>query len=175
MLPSLNSLDLEIEFVPLREEHISLMLQWLKEPHVSEFWQETDNEDEFKQKFLSKLPERGVSPFIIQINSKPVGYIQHYEAKKVGGGWWPDAEDGTFGIDQFIGEASLIGQGLGTKIIAKFVDYLFQLPQVKSIITDPEPKNKRAIRAYEKAGFKPVQEIKTPGADALLMVKDRIQ
>lgn len=162
-----------IEFIPLREEHIPLLRNWLKEPHVSEFWQETDYEEEFRQKFLSKLPDRGVCPYIIQVNSKPVGYIQHYEAQKVGGGWWPDAEDGTFGIDQFIGEPSLIGRGLGTQIIEKFVNELFQLPSVTKIITDPEPKNMRAIRAYEKAGFKPAGEIKTPGGDALLMVKTR--
>jgi hypothetical protein len=29
-------------------------------------------------------------------------YIQHYQANKVGGGWWPEAIEGTFGIDQFI-------------------------------------------------------------------------
>lgn len=158
-----------IEFLPLRDEHIPFLRQWLKEPHVAEFWQETENEEEFRQKFLNKLPDRGVSPFVIALNSKPIGYIQYYEARKVGGGWWPDAHDGTFGIDQFIGDSTLVGRGLGTKIIKQFVDDLFRQPNITEVITDPDPKNKRAIRAYEKAGFAAVGEIKTPGGEALLM------
>src|SRR5258708_3500010 len=35
-------------------------MKWLKEPHVAEFWQETENEEAFRQKFLHKLRERGV-------------------------------------------------------------------------------------------------------------------
>ena len=163
----------EIAFLPLQEKHIPLLRAWLKEPHVAEFWQETENEEEFRQKFLSKLPERGVSPFVIAIDSKPIGYIQYYDACKVGGGWWPDAKEGTFGIDQFIGDPSFIGRGFGTKIINKFVDDLFSRRTFREIITDPEPTNKRAIRAYEKVGFKAVGEIKTPGGDALLMRMER--
>ncbi len=158
-----------IEFLPLEENHIQLLRKWLKEPHVTEFWQETEDEEEFRSKFLDKLPARGVVPFIISVNSKPVGYIQYYDACKVGGGWWPDAKEGTFGVDQFIGDPELIGKGFGTEIIKNFVHNLFSQSKVKEVITDPEPKNRRAIRAYEKVGFKTVGEIKTPGGDALLM------
>lgn len=99
----------------------------------------------------------------------PVGYIQYYDACRVGGGWWPDAKEGTFGIDQFIGDPTLIGKSFGTEIIKTFVSDLFAQENVREIITDPEPKNKRAIRAYEKVGFEAAGEIKTPGGDALLM------
>lgn len=113
-----------IEFLPLQEIYIPLLRKWLKEPHVAEFWQETDDEHEFRQKFLGKLQERGVSPFMIAIDSKPIGYIQCYQANQVGGGWWPEATDGTFGIDQFIGDPTMIGRGLGTKAIKQFVEDL---------------------------------------------------
>lgn len=159
----------EIKFVAVEEEHISVLRKWLKEPHVAEFWQETDDEEKFREKFLNKLQDRGVSPFIIYIGRKPVGYIQSYEAKKVGGGWWPNAEPGTFGIDQFIGEPDFINRSWGTKIINQFVEDLFQSESVKEIITDPEPKNTRAIRCYEKVGFVRVGEIETPSGEATLM------
>ncbi len=158
-----------ISFLPVEEQHISLLRKWLKEPHVTEFWQETQDEEKFRIKFLKKFPERGVTAFIISVNSNPVGYIQYYEACKVGDGWWPDAKPGTFGIDQFIGDPNLIGKGLGTAIIKKFVNHLFHKLKAEEIIADPEPKNERAIRAYEKVGFKALGEIKTPGGDALLM------
>lgn len=160
---------MKIDFLTLEESHIPLLLKWLKEPHVAEFWQETDDVTEFREKFLNKLPEGGVSAFVIAVDSKPIGYIQYYEACKVGGGWWPDADNGTFGIDQFIGEPNMIGKGLGTEIIKRFVANIFLLTKATNVITDPEPKNKRAIRAYEKAGFRAIGEIKTPDGQALLM------
>lgn len=163
----------KIEFISLQDSHVLLLRQWLKEPHVAEFWQETEDEEELRKKFLNKLPARGVVSFIISVNAKPVGYIQYYEACKVGDGWWPEAKEGTFGIDQFIGDPDLIGKGFGTEIIKTFVHQLFSQPKIKEIITDPESKNKRAIRVYEKVGFKAVGEIKTPGGDALLMRMER--
>jgi RimJ/RimL family protein N-acetyltransferase len=44
---------------------------------------------------------------------------------------------------------------------------------VTRVQTDPAPHNARAIRCYEKAGFRPVREIVTPAGAALLMVMDR--
>ena len=89
---------MRVEFQPLHGEHLPLLIRWLKEPYVAEFWQETENEEEFRQKFLGKLPERGVSPFVIVLDGQAIGYIQSYDAQKVGCGWWPDAQAGTFGI-----------------------------------------------------------------------------
>ena len=39
-------------------------------------------------------------------------------------------------------------------------------------MTDPDPDNARAIRAYEKAGFSKDRLIDTPDGVALLMVRD---
>jgi len=161
--------DASIQFKRLTADHIPLLRKWLREPHVEEFWQEPEDETEFRQKYLGKLHERDVRSYIIYFHDQPIGYIQDYEARLVGGGWWPDAKPGTFGIDQFIGESSMVNQGLGTKIIRSFVRQLFENPLVLEIISDPDPKNGRAIRAYEKVGFTKVGPIKTPGGNALLM------
>lgn len=72
-------------------------------------------------------------------------------------------------MDQFIGDPKFVNKGIGTEIIRQFVHGLLENPSVKEIITDPDPKNRRAIRAYEKVGFMPIGPIKTPGGDALLM------
>lgn len=159
----------KIEFISLASDHIPLLRQWLKEPHVAEFWQEPEDEAEFREKFLRKLRERSVKPFVIEVDGKPVGYIQSYEANKLGGGWWPNEKPGVHGIDQFIGDPSLVGRGLGTRVIDKFLQQLFTDLSVMEVITDPDPKNGRAIRAYEKVGFVKEGEITTPGDKALLL------
>ena len=40
------------------------------------------------------------------------------------------------------------------------------------VITDPDPANARAIRAYEKAGFRQRPHVDTPDGPALLMVRN---
>ena len=42
----------------------------------------------------------------------------------------------------------------------------------ESLVTDPDPRNARAIRAYEKAGFHSDRLVATPDGRALLMVRD---
>jgi aminoglycoside 6'-N-acetyltransferase len=39
-------------------------------------------------------------------------------------------------------------------------------------VIDPNPGNPRAIRAYEKAGFRRAREVDTPDGRALLMIRD---
>jgi aminoglycoside 6'-N-acetyltransferase len=40
------------------------------------------------------------------------------------------------------------------------------------VVTDPDPANARAVRAYEKAGFEKARLVDTPDGRALLMVHD---
>jgi len=40
------------------------------------------------------------------------------------------------------------------------------------VLTDPDPTNARAIRAYERAGFRKDRMVDTPDGRALLMVCD---
>ena len=49
---------------------------------------------------------------------------------------------------------------------------LFSDPAVTRIQTDPSPDNHRAIRSYEKAGFRAVKTITTPAGPAMYIVHD---
>jgi RimJ/RimL family protein N-acetyltransferase len=53
------------------------------------------------------------------------------------------------------------------------VEKLFEDPTTTRVQTDPSPTNPRAIRCYEKAGFRRVGEVNTPDGTALLMICDR--
>ncbi len=159
-------------FKPLQDTDLNLLCNWLNEPHVKEWWDDKLTNEEIKSKYKKRIGDSIVVPFIVLLNDKPIGFIQYYQADKVGDGWWPDAIEGTIGIDQFIGEKDLINRGIGTKMIRAFIEYLYLKSNVNKIITDVDPKNVRAIRCYEKVGFKFVKEIMTPDGLAYLMVMD---
>lgn len=77
----------------------------------------------------------------------------------------------TCGIDQFIGEPSLVDCGHGSAFVEALVADLFGAGAPR-VITDPNPRNARAVRAYEKAGFRALDDRRTIAGDALLMSND---
>jgi len=157
-------------FEEFQNNHLHLLRQWLNADHIKDHWQETEDDEKLKKKFIEELPLRGVSAFIILKNKTPIGYIQYYDAKRVGGGWWEQESPGTFGIDLMIGMVEFHGRGLGAQIIKEFVSFVrSKEPFLKTIIIDPDPKNFRAVRAFEKAGFVAESEVQTPVGTALLM------
>jgi RimJ/RimL family protein N-acetyltransferase len=163
----------KFEFRPLSSDDFSLMHDWLNRKHVANQWDGPQSFEEVVQKYSKSISSKYVFPFIVLADGKPVGFIQSYRADLVGGGWWVNEEPGTWGVDQFIGEDQLIGQGYGSMFLREFTDQLLIRSDVKRVISDPDPKNLRAIRCYEKAGFKMLGEVQTPDGPALLMERSK--
>ena len=112
-----------------------------------------------------------MEPFIVELNGKPIGYIQSYDPHLEDGHPYQDQPTGTLGIDQFIGEAALIGKGHGTRLIEAFVEQLFEEGAIRVII-DPDPANAAAIRAYEKAGFERFDTRHSKYGPALMLARN---
>ncbi len=131
--------------------------------------------DEVRSEYLPQLADGSTTiPYFAYLEDIPIGYIQSYVAAATGDGWWPDEHDpGTRGIDQFLADRERLGQGLGTRMVRDFVQFLFEDPAVTRIQADPSPTNMAAIRCYEKSGFRRVGPIITPDGPALLMVIER--
>jgi aminoglycoside 6'-N-acetyltransferase len=152
-------------FLPMTADDLPLVRRWLETAHVSEWW--TDSPEEFT--FDGDDP--AVDQFIVVKDGHPFAYLQCYDqgaGPENGLGRHPA---GTRGIDQFIGEASMVGRGHGSAFIRAFTDELLAAGTPR-IITDPDPANARAVRAYEKAGFLKQREVDTPDGRALLMVRN---
>lgn len=73
-------------------------------------------------------------------------------------------------IDQFFALGDRLDQELGTAMVRQFTAWLMEDPEVTEIRVDPSPYNGRAIRCYEKAGFKLAGEITTRDGSALMIV-----
>ena len=153
-------------FRPMTVADLPLIKSWLAMPHVRQWW--GDPEQQFGL-VSEDLNHPSMQQFIVSSNGRPFAYLQCYEPAA-----WPDnglgsQPDGARGIDQFIGEPDMIGQGHGSALIRAFVADVLR-EGAPRVITDPNPENARAILAYKKAGFREDRLVDTPDGRAMLMV-----
>jgi len=164
-----------ISFRPLTPADLPLMREWLSRPHVAEWWGPPPTIAQVEREFGPLTSDDSTTrAYVVLGDGAPIGYIQSYVAAGSGDGWWPDERDpGARGIDQFLAHPEQLGRGLGTAVVRAFTELLFADPAVTRVQTDPSPENGRAIRCYEKAGFRAVGEVDTPDGRALLMIRER--
>src|ERR1051325_5052602 len=155
------------QFRPMSADDLPLIRRWLEAPHVSKWWPGADRQ---VANISSHLTEPNIELFVVHADARPIGYLQCYDVP-AGGQPFPEHPSGSRGIDQFIGEADMIGCGHGSAFIRSFVDRLFDAG-VPRVMTDPDPANARAVRAYEKAGFAADRLVDTPHGRTLLMVRN---
>ena len=141
---------------------------WLAEPHVAQWWGDAAQEIEEIRAHIDSI---SVEPLIIELGGRAIGYLQSYDPHLEDDHPYADQPFGTLGLDITIGVPDLVGIGHGSAALADFVEELFE-EGVPRVIIDPHPANARAIRAYEKAGFKVFDRRSSIYGDALMMARD---
>ena len=153
-----------MNFRPLTAADLPLVASWLTRPQVAQWWDG------------SIALEVELRQALAVLDDEAIGYVQSYQAVAChSDGWWLEVTDpGVFGVDLFLADELKREQGLGARMVRAFVAELFADPRVTRVQADPSPLNARAIRCYEKAGFRRVREIVTPDGPAVLMHRDRL-
>ena len=93
--------------------------------------------------FTGEKPKDGRG-FFIEVEGEPIGFISYscFHLKP-----------GIAELDNWIKSEKHCGKGYGTDAIITLGDYLHKTLGIHTLIMGPSIKNKRAIRAYEKAGL----------------------
>ena len=154
-------------FRPMSVSDLPTVRRWLEAPHVAQWWHDPSEQFELVS---GDLADPDMAQFIVSADARAFAYLQCYNLGAWDTGFGPQPE-GARGLDQFIGEADMLGCGHGAAFIRAFADRLLASGTPRVVI-DPDPGNARAIRAYEKAGFCRERIVDTPDGPALLMVRD---
>lgn len=164
----------DIAFTPVTAADLPLLEDWLALPHWRDWW-EGDAETELGHIRDMIQGRDSTRPFLFHLDERPVGYIQVWriadarvEPWLTQAPWIMDLPDDAVGVDLSIGPAGLLSQGIGSRALRAFVA-LLRAEGHSTIIIDPDPGNHRAIRAYEKAGFRPIPELQDRARGCLLM------
>lgn len=106
-------------------------------------------------------------------NGRPVGVIVDIDPALEETHYWGDCGPGFRAFDTWIGEAKDRGRGLGAAMMRQGLALAFADPAVKAVVIDPIVSNVRAIRFYERCGFRTVEERVFSGDLCLVMRCDR--
>jgi len=152
-------------FSPMTQDDLPMVGRWLAEPEVAVWWG-----DPAEQLALvtEDLAEPRMRQWIVDCDGRPFAYAQDYNPE----GWdhvYPDLRPGERAVDPFIGPPDMLGRGHGAGFMRALARRLID-EGAPSVLIDPEPANVRAIRAYEKAGFRAYGQVDHPvWGPALLM------
>lgn len=141
------------------------LARWLGDPRVQPYWEGVESpstEAEVVDRFWGEGAEDHVMLCLVERDEQPIGFLQYLhladEPETVAEYGLDDASpDGLWGIDLFIGVPELWNQGIGTELVRATVTYLFRDLDARKLVIDPQTWNQRAIRCYEKAGFRKVK------------------
>lgn len=126
---------------------------------VLEFYQGRDRALDPETARRDYFSQQGpVTGCIVEWEGRSIGFVQFYPldlSDKISFGY-PLGER-VFGMDQFIGEPAYWNHGIGTRLVTAVVDYLSNVKGASRIVVDPRTDNARAIRCYEKSGFRKIR------------------
>lgn len=154
-----------ITFRRLRRDDFGLLAAWLAAPHVQRWWAHEFDADSVEADFGPTAD--GLEPaedHLVLLDGEPVGLIQWARFRD-----WPEyvadmadvypVDDAAASIDYLIGDDARIGQGLGTAMIAAFVERAWTTyPDVTHLVVPVHSDNVGSWRALEKAGFRRVAQ-----------------
>lgn len=160
-----NKLE-NIHFEKASPKFEKIIFQWLAEPHMIEFW---DNSQEHKDDIKNFIHGRKQHYFfgttiywIGLINDVPFSFLLSDEMLST----QDDLTDlhrkylsksgRTISLDFGIGNKNFLGKGLAAPTLKKFTDFYHSQidPLADTFFIDPDENNPRAKHIYEKAGFK---------------------
>ena len=143
-------------------------------PHVREWWGDPEEELGFIRDMVEGRDT--TRPFVIELDGAPVGYIQVWFIGHHQNATWIDDHPWLAELPVGRGRrrplarrprAAVAGHRLGR---ARRLRRAGCAPRATAtIVIDPDPANARAVRAYAKAGFRPIPHLEGRTGDMLIM------
>ena len=159
----INVVKEDLRIRTLSDEDFPLLLKWLSDERLLQFYGGRDKKYTLEQinEHFSEEWESEVFRVIIEYQDKPIGYGQIYRMydELYDDYHYPRSDEIVYGMDQFIGEPEYWNKGIGTKYTKMVFDFLKKERNVDAVILDPHKDNLRAIRMYQKAGFRIIEDL----------------
>lgn len=156
--------DSNYAFKPVVSADLLLLSKWLKEPLVSQWFDDPD----YINNLEKHLGDSRIRMQLVLFEETPIAFVQDYDIHAWSEHHLSYLPKHSRGIDTFIGSNALIGRGHGTNYLTLLVVQLLE-NGVPALGIDPNTNNSLARRAYQKVGFIEDREIESPWGSVVLM------
>ena len=137
-----------------------LLSSWMSDERVLEWVYGRDNAFSLERTVSHFGPRvRGEDPTracMITLDDQAIGFLQYTPVDEPSAYGLDHAED-AWGMDVLIGEPELWSGGYGSTAFRLLCGFLVEHEGAKRLLIDPRVENPRAVRAYEKVGFRTVK------------------
>ncbi|WP_016700127.1 GNAT family N-acetyltransferase [Actinoalloteichus spitiensis] len=149
-----------LRFRRTRLEDLPLIQSWLRRPHVARYWAHDTSDAAIERDFAgSVLGEEPSEDYLVFRADRPIGFAQRCRIHDYPEGHRElvelvDVPPDALTIDYFIGEAELLGQGLGTRLVEAFTGLCWRdHPEASAIIVPVAASNTPSWAALRRAGY----------------------
>ncbi|MFE3878336.1 GNAT family N-acetyltransferase [Kitasatospora sp. NPDC059146] len=156
-------------------DHLELLTGWMNDPEVDAFWELAGPPAVTERHVRAQLDGDGSSlPCLGLLDGTPMSYWEVYRADLDPlAGHYPARPHDT-GVHLLLGPAASRGRGLGAQLLAAVAALVLRhRPDCQRVVAEPDVRNRRSVRAFERAGFRAAAELDLPDKRAALMVRDR--
>lgn len=145
---------------------------WHNDPEVARFWEMAWSAEAIARYLDQQLDSAHSTPYIGALDGVAMSYWELYRADldPLLDGRYP-ARDGDAGVHLLLGPAAYRGQGIGIGLLRAVSGW--QLDTAERVVAEPDVRNERSVRAFERAGFRRTADIDLADKRAALMIRDR--
>ncbi|HWL34758.1 MAG TPA: GNAT family N-acetyltransferase [Frankiaceae bacterium] len=137
---------------------VPMLARWRSDPRVSRWVEGPADEEGVRAKYVANPARAHITHAVAERDGEPVGYVQ----------WYPcppeylaaaglTGEEGVWALDVHLAPERH-DAGLGSRLVRLVASHL-AATVARRVLIDPEAGNARAVRAYEKAGFRVVRPL----------------
>lgn len=138
---------------PATSVDLDLLRHWDEQPHVIA---SDPNDDWHWEVELASTPDWR-EQLIAELDGRAIGFIQIIDPAREESHYWGEIAANLRAIDIWIGEATDLGKGYGTKMMQLALARCFADSDVTAVLVDPLVSNTRVHRFYERLGFQRVE------------------
>ena len=161
----------EVHLVGLRPSDRTLVGRWLREPGVQRWW---GNAGVAEAEIALALDSESAICRLICLGEQPIGYAHALDTANLSERMPVAIPPGSFECDLFIGVEAHRGQGHGQRALELLVEEVFATTLAVACSIVVSIRNERAVRAYERAGFRWVQVQPDPvSGPSWIMLRER--
>jgi acetyl CoA:N6-hydroxylysine acetyl transferase len=151
------------------EEDAERVHEWMNREHVVPFWDMAWPRERIRAYLQEAVDDPHQTPYIGHLEGEPMSYWESYWAVDDVLGRHYDAQPEDQGVHLLIGPPEFLGKGYALPLLRAMTAMQFRHEPTKKVVTEPDIRNERVIRVFERCGFELQRPVDLPDKKAALM------